>query len=201
MDHLSSCEKGKTLLEVIGVIGIMGVLTAGALAGYQYALQNIRANSVGETLVAAASNIRKLYSWQRDYSEIGKLSSSALMYKLCKEEVFLEGCTTNDTDKSGVVKHALGGDVLVAVTTNNPETFEIQYTGLTSAQCYKLVMQNLNFVDVYSGEQRASSSEEESGEEGGGGSFVKHPAPVTAADASTICGRNVEKMKLNFVFN
>ncbi len=196
MGHLSSCEKGKTLLEVIGVIGIMGVLTAGALSGYQYALQNIRSNSVGETLTSAASNIRKLYSWQRDYREMGKLTSSALIYKLCKEEVFLEGCTVNGTEKTAVVKHALGGDVYVALSKNSNSTFEIQYTRLSSAQCYKLVMQDLKFVDVYAGEQRTS----ETNTTDDGTPIAQHASPVSAADASTICGKDATAMKLNFVF-
>ncbi|MDD4519977.1 MAG: hypothetical protein EOM53_01500 [Alphaproteobacteria bacterium] len=164
-----SCQKGRTLIEMIGVLGIIGLLTVGALSGYSVAIDSMKVREMGEDLFAAAQNIKKLYSWQKNYKEI-TLEGTNLPQKLCKEEIFPSGCITKDGTTT--IKHALGGTVTVTAPADGA-SFSLNYSGLSSEECFKIASQNLHFIDIVI--------------DGAAHTGTTYEAPLTSAEAAAIC--------------
>jgi type II secretory pathway pseudopilin PulG len=77
------------MVEMLGVLAVVGVLSVGALAGYSAAMTNAKANKAAEEIRTAISGLRYLYSGRSNYE--------GLHYKqLCTSGVW-KNCKTDDT--------------------------------------------------------------------------------------------------------
>ena len=64
-------EQGRSLVEMMAVICIIGVLTVGAISATSYGLQSMNLVSLYETVESTASGVSDLYSWSRAYPTDG----------------------------------------------------------------------------------------------------------------------------------
>lgn len=48
-------QLGRSMIEMLGVLAIIGVLSIGALAGYSYAMQKYRVNEIIDTMYKLAT--------------------------------------------------------------------------------------------------------------------------------------------------
>ena len=55
-------EKGRSMIEMLGVLAIIGVLSVGGLAGYNMAMQKIRINKFLEETVLLYNEVESLYA-------------------------------------------------------------------------------------------------------------------------------------------
>jgi type II secretory pathway pseudopilin PulG len=55
-------QSGRSMIEMLGVLAIVGVLSVGGLAGYNMAMQKIRINKLVEELNILVTDIRTLYN-------------------------------------------------------------------------------------------------------------------------------------------
>ena len=60
-------ENGRTLLEMLGVLAIIGVITVGAMSGLKFGTDSLRATALHEMVESTASGVADLYSWSREY--------------------------------------------------------------------------------------------------------------------------------------
>ena len=79
-------QSGRSMIETLGVLAIVGVLSAGGIAGYSMAMEQHKTNALKEKVYLAATRVRAVYK-NGNYSGInndtlissGKLSESDLI--------------------------------------------------------------------------------------------------------------------------
>ena len=58
-------EQGRSMIEMLGVLAIVGVLSVGGIAGYSKAMAKFKTNKVIDQINTISTNVRTLYSSQR----------------------------------------------------------------------------------------------------------------------------------------
>jgi len=102
-------------VEMLGVLAIMGVITAAAVRGIPYAFRLINRNEVQSDVAKITTGIQSWLGNRNDYSELDNNIAWAAI---------------------GVVpKTPLGGKYELAVNSSNPEQYVLSITGLSSGDC------------------------------------------------------------------
>jgi len=119
-----SNESGRTMLEMLGVLAIMGVIMYGAIAGIGFGVETYKINATYNMLEDLSQGIVDLYSWSPDYSGLN-------IPVLCQNDV-VECVSTQDqiqTQWSGTN---------IAIGTTNDGHFLIEHNGLSPLACARL---------------------------------------------------------------
>lgn len=129
---MKSCEKGRSMIEMLGVLAIVGVLSVGGIKGYTRAMTKLKADKVISQINETVLNIRTLFINERDYSGI----SARLLINVNAIPGTMYDPT--DTRSSIILKNALGGDILIFTSkdlTGGSKAFEVYATGLDRDTC------------------------------------------------------------------
>jgi len=132
-------ESGRSMVEMLGVLAIIGVLTVGAMSTVNYGIESFRVRSVYDSVEETARGVADLYSWKRSYADDG--DASATKAKICKN-VFDDKCIESETNAA--IKTAWG-NLSVALDENGAE-FHIQVTGVPYGSCNQLL--NMDWINV-----------------------------------------------------
>ncbi len=101
-------EQGRSMIEMLGVLAIVGVLSVGGIAGYSKAMNKFKTNKIIDQINMVSTNIRTLYSSQRNYE--GLNNSVAIGAGIIPGEMY-------DADASGSAKskitNAFNGEMWV----------------------------------------------------------------------------------------
>ena len=130
-------QKGRSMVEMLAVIMIIGVLTVGALAGFTQAMQKFNVGKMHNDIQSISSEVVNLYAWQRGYPNSGEASFLAT---LCQEDIFPDGC-----DENGVAINPFGGTYTVTTNTTN-QTLTIVADGLPEGACTDLEIQEWAYI-------------------------------------------------------
>lgn len=68
----SCCEKGRSMIEMLGVLAIVGVLSVGGIAGYSKAMGKYKADQMLNQLAELTMNIRTLYFHQNEFTGLNE---------------------------------------------------------------------------------------------------------------------------------
>ena len=60
-------ESGRSMVEMLGVLAIVGVLSVGGIAGYSKAMNKFKTNKLIEQVNMISTNVRTLYASQKSY--------------------------------------------------------------------------------------------------------------------------------------
>lgn len=133
-------ESGRTMLEMLGVLGIMGIIMYGAVSGINYGMGTYKINQIYNDVQEQIQAVSDLYSWSRDYPDGETMTKTA-----CANDVFSRGCTSDQ--KAGLHPYGEG------ITINKPESgsFSIQYSGIPQDACRRLLEMEWGMIDVSSG--------------------------------------------------
>ena len=116
---LNKNEQGRTMIEMLGVLAIMGIIVYGAIAGINYGMISYKITQTYNDIQDIAQGVEDLYSWSKNYS-------SLTMSALCKNDVFPDGCLSDNTARG-----QFGGNILVEAYprtgANAGISFEIVY--------------------------------------------------------------------------
>jgi len=69
-------QKGRSMIEMLGVLAIIGVLSVGGIAGYSKAMQKYRINKTIEQITLIAGNVRAFWGPQKNYIGVNCISNS-----------------------------------------------------------------------------------------------------------------------------
>ena len=119
------------MIEMLGVLAIVGVLSVAGIAGYSKAMAKYKTNKVVDQITMTAANIRTTFAGQGNYKDLDTNVAHSL--GLFPEEM--------DKDCSGSTctpKNAMGGDVAVSIG-NDTYSFDVQFAGLSKDTCSTLV--------------------------------------------------------------
>ena len=64
-------EKGRSMIEMLGVLAIIGVLSVGGIAGYSKAMAKFKANKTIDLISHTVANTRILFGSQNNYADLG----------------------------------------------------------------------------------------------------------------------------------
>ena len=99
-------EQGRSMIEMLGVLAIVGVLSVGGIAGYSKAMAKFKTNKVIDQINTISTNVRTLYSSQRNYG--GLNNGTAIRMALIPSEMY--AASNKSASGSDVeVTNAFGG--------------------------------------------------------------------------------------------
>ncbi|MBR5575329.1 MAG: type II secretion system protein [Alphaproteobacteria bacterium] len=113
------CESGRSMIEMLGVLAIMGVLTVGAIEMIQMAMNTQKRNTVNEEVLQIVTQVRNLHS---EYDDFSNLNTATIFSAIGMSE-----------------KNPYGGNYEVAVDSANPRQFVVSITGLSKNECETFV--------------------------------------------------------------
>ena len=126
-----SNESGRSMVEMLGVLAIVGVLSIGGIAGYSKAMAKYKINKTLDQVSMLITNVRTAFGNQASYD--GLKTATAISYQLVGNDLTL-GSTTKLTNafNGGVTVEAVCG------TGDDAEycpSFEITYTDIEQTAC------------------------------------------------------------------
>ena len=143
-------QSGRSMIEMLGVLAIIGVLSVGGIAGYSKAMTKFKINKTMQQITEIATNIRTLYAQQKDFN--GLNNTMAIQMGIIPDEL-ATGSGTSYSYKGPVQKisHAFGGDIFITddITDDGFEdsSFGIELTNLTKESCIALASADWGTTD------------------------------------------------------
>ena len=131
MTALLKAQSGRSMIEIIGVLAVVGVLSVGGIAGYIKAMEKINTNKLIEDVAFTLRNIRALYGKQTNYEDIDKNIFSIDV---------VQGVTKIDGMEKKML-HRLNGEVIVKPIAYN-KGYVVVYNGLNEVACTTLSSMN-----------------------------------------------------------
>ncbi len=127
MQNLIKFQSGRSMIEIISVLAIIGMLSIGGIAGYSKAMEKMNTNKLIEDVAFTLRRINTLYSNQKSFENIDKY-----VYELN----IVQGVHKTEGMQKKLI-HALNGEVIVkSIAYNNGCV--IVYNGLNQAACSTL---------------------------------------------------------------
>ena len=126
-------QSGRSMVEMLGVLAIIGVLSVGGISGYSKAMAKFKLTKAQDQLTMMIMNIRTAYVTSPGYP--GLNNSLAADYKLVSQEMVVSQGGSN-------LISAFGGEVLVSAVQGADGTangaFQIIFNGLGKDACTSL---------------------------------------------------------------
>ena len=112
-------ETGRSMVEMLGVLAVVGMLTVGGITGYSKAMTKYKINKTVDIVMQINSNIRTLYASQKNFSGLDcytNVSTGDLMTTGCaalkKAHVVPGELWVSDTE----IRNPLGGTIQTATS-------------------------------------------------------------------------------------
>ena len=108
-------QNGRSMIEMLGVLAIIGVLSVGGIAGYSKAMMKYRINKTVEQITLVAGNVRTFFAAQKNYrgANCGSQSLSLGNYYGCevakKAKLFPDEMLTITNGSITNIENAFGG--------------------------------------------------------------------------------------------
>ena len=163
------------MVEMLGVLAIVGVLSVGGIAGYSQAMAKFKVTKAMDQVQTIITNMRTLYASSRTYSKV----TPATAYTV--------GILTDETYTGSKGINPFGGEIDFDNTTR---TFSVTYTNLTPEACVKIATaewgadESSGLVSMAVGNKAKKTYRWASDSVKGTGGNL----PVTVAQAITDCG-------------
>ncbi len=177
-------ERGATMIEMIGVIAIIGIVTAGMWKVAASGWSRYRMSQAVSQLQSLQKNIVRRYAAAGNYNE---LSENNILEEFHKDKLL----PAQMAYANGKAYHTFGGEITVNVGEivgwgESSHSFKITYKNLTFAQCAEMASISwigndfANIVSIQVGTSKfewPSSSSSDS----------DNVLPLTRAKASSVC--------------
>ena len=133
-------ENGRSMVEMLGVLAIIGVLSVGGIAGYSKAMNKYKINKTTDQVSMLVANIRTLFSSQGNYE--GLTNAQAIKFGVVPNDMIKTTKGEGEAADTTSLANAFGGAVTIessparsAEGTDGTEAFVITYEGLTPEAC------------------------------------------------------------------
>ena len=116
-------EQGRSMIEMLGVLAIVGVLSVGGIAGYSKAMNKFKTNKAIDQINMLSTNIRTLFSSQGNYKGMTPklLAKAGVLPAEMYTGVDADNVTSDDT------KHVFGGSIKIVPSDHNKEDAKDAY--------------------------------------------------------------------------
>ena len=120
---------GRSMIEMLGVLAIIGVLSVGGIAGYSKAMETYKINQTKRQLTEIITNIQTLYMQQKDFNSLGN-------YTAVQTGIVPDDLKTS-VDRYGItnITNAFGSPVIIA---GYSDYYIIRFLNVTKEGCTAL---------------------------------------------------------------
>ena len=128
-------QSGRSMVEMLGVLAIIGVLSVGGIAGYSKAMAKFKTSKALDQVSTTVANIRTLYSGQPNYE--GLNTAIAIQMGAIGAEMLSGQSATSAT----VAYNAFNGEVTITATEVSGRKnagFELVFSGLSKEACVQM---------------------------------------------------------------
>ncbi len=192
------------MIEMLGVLAIIGVLSVGGIAGYSKAMTKFKVNKTIEQISQIAVNVRTLFKSQGNYSDIGCLKGNSYVNTICQKAKL----APDDVFQGTTMVNPFGGYFEIE---GYGESFVISYFGVPEDACMELATIDWGSttlglaavgVNEASGGMHykgcASSSSNGSGIACAGSEINGMSIPLSVSKAATFCSGNNNLVRIAF---
>ncbi len=153
-------QKGRSMIEMLGVLAIIGVLSVGGIAGYSKAMAKFRANKTIDQISHIVANVRILFGSQKNYTDLGDGTGASATapkgnaYLLANANILPDEMRQNtgevkaDATMDKTFINPYSGFVSVyrgdRSATGDNRAFIIEYYGIPKDACIDLASQDWN---------------------------------------------------------
>ncbi|MBR3677271.1 MAG: hypothetical protein IKN71_09085 [Alphaproteobacteria bacterium] len=140
-------ESGRSMIEMLGVLAIIGVLSVGGIAGYSKAMAKHKINKTVDQITQITASTRALFTGHKNYIALGANQDN--QFKLIKKahlvpDEMLELKADGTIDK---ILNAYAGNVTFAVAdkksgSGDNKAFKLTFTMIPMSPCIDLVTQD-----------------------------------------------------------
>ena len=179
-------QSGRSMVEMLGVLAIIGVLSVGGIAGYSKAMAKYKTTQTLDQLSMLVANIRTAFSSATSYEDL--TTEKARNWGLASSDM-------NDTTDEKKLVNPFLGQVEIGPATGNGVTnlgFVIQYANLPREACVSIA--TAGWGEGFSGLSAGKS-------EGGVPSDIEKAATngnVAFGDAADLCTSDTNSIALFF---
>ena len=124
-------QSGRSMVEMLGVLAIIGVLSVGGISGYSKAMAKYKLTKAQDQLSMLLINIRTAFSGSANFN--GLNNQAAIDLNIVPADMLPGGLGAND----GKIINAFSGAVTIAATSSN-QHFTVQFAGLGTETCTSL---------------------------------------------------------------
>ena len=200
-------QRGRSMVEMLGVLAIIGVLSVGGISGYSKAMAKFKLTKAQDQISMLLMNIRTAFATSPSYD--GLSNATAVVFGIAPSEMYdakkISTLTGNASalngSKIGALSNAFGGqahvnscsgsDALAGalgcsggnyVSTNKAQYFAITMTGLAREACVSLLSSDWGSDGLVSIIVKPTKGS------GAGATFAPSDLPVSMYQASSACG-------------
>ena len=128
-------ESGRSMIEMLGVLAIIGVLSVGGIAGYSKAMSKYRVNKTIDQISHIAANTRILFGSQKNYDDLAGDKKNDI---IDKAKLFPQ-----EMGSAGSYKNPFSGDATITAakrfkSETDKKAFVIKYTQIPQEACIDL---------------------------------------------------------------
>jgi len=176
MRKFLSEQSGRSMIEMLGVLAIIGVLSVGGIAGYSKAMAKYKQNKLGDQISMLITNIRTLYGNSSDYS--GLTTATAISMGAVDKEM---------QAASNTIHNVYAGSVSIAAATYNNvanSAFTLTIEKLPKPACTYMMSADWGstvgsgWISIKTGANGATTYTV---------GAAQNPAPATVAQAAAAC--------------
>ena len=145
-------QHGRSMIEMLGVLAIIGVLSVGGIAGYSKALTRYKANKALQQISLIATNMQSFFGSQRDYGNFNTYFDTGK--KIIQKAKIIPEEMMNWQDDTFEIESPVGIITLWDSTNDTGEkSFIIHISPFVEdeALCIEFVTKDWNSVDGFIG--------------------------------------------------
>lgn len=183
-------QSGRSMVEMLGVLAIIGVLSVGGIAGYSKAMAKFKTSKALDQVSTTVANVRTLYSGQPNYS--GLTTAIAIQMGAIGAEMLSGQSPTS----ASAAYNAFNGSVTISATTVSGRKnagFELVFSGLSKEACVQMASSDWGsgsgsgLVSVQAGAATA-------------GTTAAGTLPLNLATAASGCNSEGDTNKVTWVY-
>ena len=126
----NSIQSGRSMIEMLGVLAIVGVLSVGGIAGYSKAMEKFKINKTVDHVSQIATNIRTLYAQQTTYAGLNNTTAVQM-------GVVPDSLATSGTSYTSITND-FGGSVSIWDYYSLEGTFAIAMSKISKQACIEM---------------------------------------------------------------
>ena len=146
-------ESGRSMIEMLGVLAIMGVITVGAIGLISTAMRTQKRNTVNEEVLQIVTGVRQLLG---EYDDFSNINNSTIFGAIGMS-----------------AKNPYGGTYELSVDPSNSRQFIVSITGLSDGDCEYFVTKAWSDSVEYIGSDGKKSGASGNCNAGNGKNIVK----------------------------